>query len=150
MYIHIYVVVNFWSAPGSRHVSHLIRNSLRQTIGYAKQSFSLRTSPSCCSRVHSSFWGIHFSEDTLSFKSAVTPRSILPVTSKDGRSNRAHWYSLTFMEFVTLPGHLTFQILQQLLLQRRLIHSVAEITLAIKGIIHSVMKKITTCRSCDY
>ena len=60
------------------------------------------------------------------------------------------------MEFVTLPCHLTFQILQQLLLQRRLIHNVAEITLAIKGIIHSFMKKsqhadhviIKICKTC--
>jgi len=39
------------------------------------------------------------------------------------------------------PGHLTFQILQQLLLQCRLIHNVAELTFAIKGIFHSVVKE---------
>jgi len=32
------------------------------------------------------------------------------------------------MEYVTLPGHLTFQTLQQLLLQRRLLQKIAEIT----------------------
>jgi len=45
------------------------------------------------------------------------------------------------MESVTLPGHLTFQMLQQLLLQRRLLQKVAEITLTIKGIIQAVIKE---------
>jgi len=46
------VVVSFWLAPGSRHMSNLIRNSRKQTTGYIKQSFNLRTSPNC-SREHS-------------------------------------------------------------------------------------------------
>jgi len=45
------------------------------------------------------------------------------------------------MEFVTQSNHLTFQTLQQLLLQRRLLQKVAEITPAIKGIIQAVMKE---------
>ena len=45
------------------------------------------------------------------------------------------------MESVTPPGHLTFQMLQQLLLQRRLLQKVAEITLTIKGIIQAVIKE---------
>ena len=40
-----------------------------------------------------------------------------------------------------LSGHLTFQTLQQLLLQRRLLQKVAEITPAIQGIIHAIMKE---------
>ena len=45
------------------------------------------------------------------------------------------------MESVMLSGHLTFQTLQQLLLQRRLLQKVAEITPAIQGIIHAIMKE---------
>ena len=41
-----------------------------------------------------------------------------------------------------LLGHLIFQILQQLLLQRRLLQKVAEITLAIKGTIQAIMKEL--------
>ena len=56
-------MVNFWHASGSRHVSHLIRNSKKQTTGYAKQNFFLRTSPNCF-RGHSTFRGINGPEDT--------------------------------------------------------------------------------------
>ena len=45
------------------------------------------------------------------------------------------------MEFVTLSGHLTFQVLQQLILQRTLLYKVAEITPANKGIIWAIMKE---------
>ena len=48
------------------------------------------------------------------------------------------------MESVTPPGHLTFQMLQQLLLHSRLLHTVAEITLIIKRIIQNIMKE-TQC-----
>ena len=62
------------SAPGSRHISHLIRNSWRQTTRYVKQIFSLRTS-SC------------IPEDTPSEKSTtmmilVLPRNLLPLLPK--------------------------------------------------------------------
>ena len=46
-----------------------------------------------------------------------------------------------------LPGHLIFQILQQLLLQCKLLQKVAEITLTIKGINQAIMKE---SRCIDY
>ena len=73
-------VVSFWSVPESRHMSYLIRNSQRQTTRYAKQSFSLKASPSC-SRGHS-FWRINGPEDTHPSESISTLRLILPVPSK--------------------------------------------------------------------
>ena len=45
------------------------------------------------------------------------------------------------MEFVTSPGHLVFQTLQQLLLQHKLLQKVAEIIPTIKGIIQIVTKE---------
>jgi len=45
------------------------------------------------------------------------------------------------MEVVTPPGYLTFQMLQQLLHQRRLLQKIAKITLTIKDIIQAVMKE---------
>ena len=102
--VFVCVVVNFLPAIGSRHMSHLIRNSWRQTTGYAKQSFSLRISPSC-SQGHSFFWEIncpeellllrnqrprwhlsfrqiHCLEDSSPSESVSSLRSIHPITSK--------------------------------------------------------------------
>jgi len=45
------------------------------------------------------------------------------------------------MESVTPPSHLTFQTLQQLLLQRKSLQKVAKLAPLIKGIIQAVMKE---------
>jgi len=64
-------VVSFWPALGSRYVSHLIRLSRRQTTGYAKQSFSLITSPNC-SRGHFS------SKESTALRKLILSRNPLP------------------------------------------------------------------------
>jgi len=134
------------SAPGSRHISHLIRNSWRQTTRYVKQIFSLRTS-SC------------IPEDTPSEKSTtmmilILPRNLLPLLPKasplqdqsfPSRARRPHHptsFISTYIHgvpYVARSSHVS--TLQQLLLQRRLLHKVAEITLAIKDIMQAVMKE---------
>jgi len=58
------VMVNFWPALRSRHVSHVIRNSQRLTIGYAKQIFFLRTHPTII-------------EDTPPSEESTAPRTLL-------------------------------------------------------------------------
>ena len=73
--INIGVVVSFWPASGSRHMSHLIRNSRRQTTGCTKQNFSLRTSPSC-SRGHS-FREINGLENTHPSEEYTAQRMLL-------------------------------------------------------------------------
>ena len=69
------VVVNFLPLSGSRHVSHLIKYSRKQTTGYAKQSFSLRISPSC-SRWYS-FRRINGPDDTYPSKESTAPKTLL-------------------------------------------------------------------------
>jgi len=89
------VVAKFWLAPGSRHVSLVIRSPQKWTTGYAKQSLPLETSPD-------RFWGCTSSRGDF-----------LP--------SRARWQlqptpliSAIFMEFVMPPDHPMLQSLQQI------------------------------------
>jgi len=69
------VVVNFWPALRSGHVSLLIRNFRRQTW-YAKQSFSLGTSPSR-SQGHSVSRRVNHPDDTHPSEESAPPRTLL-------------------------------------------------------------------------
>jgi len=63
-------------------------------------------------------WALIFSRNSLSRgRSSFRERRHSNINpsyhEQDGRSNRPHWYPPIFMESVTSPSHLTFQILQQ-------------------------------------
>jgi len=104
----------------SGHVS-LIRNSRRQTIAYAKQCFSLGTSPTR-SLEHSSFRRVNRPEDTHPPEESAALRALLLPRTSPPRDqffspelgdccNQLHWYPPTFTKSVTPPNYPTFQML---------------------------------------
>ena len=128
------VGVSFWPASGSGHVpSH---QKLLNTDIRVCQAELLPESILQLPRGRPSFQEYHHPE--------INPSH----PAQDGCSNRSPWYSRTFIEFVTPPGHLTFQMLQQLYFNAIIEASRNHFCNQEQN--PGRYKRTATCRSCSY
>ena len=85
------VMVSFWLAPRSRHVSHLIRNFRRQQYNTTGRIYSWEHLPAISQLFpnHFSFWGINGLRILFLLRNLLFQRRDSHL-EQDGRSNRPH------------------------------------------------------------